>query len=463
MVAVNVTQVEDWERKPGMVMKRLCLRWCCGLAIIALLATGCVLRKQPEAPAPTQYVYQEPEEDITTAIRFTHEDWVSYFGFSVDIYNDVLVAGAPRWNTFGESAGSADVFRKSTDGEWRKETTLVASDRDDGFQYDMYFGETVAIHGNVIAAGAPGYDDPEVGDNTGAVYIFEYDGGSWVETGKLLPGNRTPGGRVGKTLSFDGEMLVVSGYPASPGIYVFRYTEGSWIETAEITAPPSPDGEPNYIIVDHYGDTLALSTVTMPPEDGKWELVDLKRTGMVTLYERSGEQWRQTFQTDPQDAGLYPMFSERQFGLHISLGGAAGKATLLAVGRPGFPESGIERGSVVIYARGEEGWTQQAELRLADGYDVPSALRLGQQEVGAIYFGAFVDFEDKRLAVISTFADAVYVFEQQGSDWVYQTRFSPNLGDDFMRRVVAMSDQNLVLGASGELGGGNIYIFSFDQ
>jgi len=89
----------------------------------------------------------------------------------------VLVAGAPRWERPpGEGAGAARVYRRSSEGEWRAEATLIASDRDEGFQYDQHFGESVALSGTVIAVGTPGYDDPQAGDNTGAAYIFEFNG-----------------------------------------------------------------------------------------------------------------------------------------------------------------------------------------------------------------------------------------------------------------------------------------------
>jgi hypothetical protein len=66
------------------------------------------------------------------------------------------------------------------------------------------------------------------------------------------------------------------------------------------------------------------------------------------------------------------------------------------------------------------------------------------------------------LALVSTFANAVYVFDRQGSDWVYPYLVTPapGFGDDFQRRTVAISGDSLLLGSPGELGGG--YLFLFD-
>jgi hypothetical protein len=396
----------------------------------------------------------------------SHEHWVDFFGGSVDIDGDVLVSGAPRWGRPpGEGAGAAHVFRRSFEGEWRAEATLIASDRDDGFQYDQHFGESVALNGTVIAVGAPGADDPQAGDNTGAVYIFEYNGRAWVETAKLTPSRRKPGARIGSALALDGDMLAVSGSLEAGSVYIFQREAGGWREMAQVPVPSSSDGEPYYVLLDLYGDTLALSMVTkQPPQDERDEravIQSLRRTGIVTLYERAGDEWKKTFQTAPQEASLYRMY-EGPFGIPVSLGGEAGKANLLAVGKPGFPGSGREVGSVVIYERGDRGWKPQAELSLAPGEQVPGALTMIFSEPGATFFGAYVDIEGNRLAVIATFANTVYVFERQGPGWVYRFRISPgaDYGDDFQRRTVAMSGNDLLLGSPGELGGGYAFVFN---
>ena len=455
---------------PGAISRRFLL------AALLLLSAACV-GPAPVA-APTPQVFDSPAEQTSTFTTLTllskddpsHAHWVDFFGGSVDIDGDVLVSGAPRWGRPpGEGAGAAHVYRRSSEGEWRAEATLIASDRDDGFQYDQHFGESIALNGTVIAVGAPGYDDPQAGDNTGAVYIFEFDGLAWVETGKLTPSRRTPGAKIGRALAFDGELLAASGSPEAGSVFIFKREAGGWREMSPVPVPASPDGKLPYVLLDLYGDTLALSTVTVQPapdqRNEKAVIQSLRRTGIVTLYERAGDQWKQTFQTDPQEASLYVMYSEdAPFGIPVSLGGEAGaeKASWLVVGKPGFTGSGRETGSVAIYERAERGWKPQAELMLAPGEQVPGALTMFFPDAGAAFFGASVEFEGNRLAVVSTFANTVYVFERQGPDWIYQFRITPgaDYGDDFQRRTVAMSGNVLLLGSPGELGGGYAFVFN---
>lgn len=441
---------------------------CRGFILAALLLLPAACAEQPPAAVPTPQVFDAPAGQISTFTRFFQEG--CHFGGAVDIDNNILVAGAPCWGwPPGEGAGTAHVFRRSSEGELRMEATLMASDRDDGFQYDQHFGESVALKGTVIAVGAPGYDDPQAGDNTGAVYIFEHNGRAWVGTGKLTPSHRTPGAKIGRALAFDGEFLAASGSPEAGNVSIFRREASGWREMSPVPVPVSLDGKP-YVLLDLYGDTLAISTVTMYPVDERDEpasIKSLRRIGIVTLYERAGDQWKRTFQTDPQEASLYAMYGEdAPFGIPVSLGGeaGAGKASWLAVGKPGFPKSGREVGSVAIYERGERGWKPQSELMLAPGEPVPGALPFFGPDPGAIFFGAFVEFEGNRLAVVSTFANTAYVFERQGPDWVYRFRIIPGVEDgdpdDFQRRTIAMSGNSLLLGSPGEIGGGIIFVFN---
>lgn len=413
---------------------------------------------------PTPQVFESPAEQISTGTLLSSEgrEDYDYFSGSLDIDGDVLVAGAPRWNRPpGEGAGTAYVFCRSSEGEWRTEAVLIASDRDDGFQYDQHFGESVGVSGMVVAVGAPGADDPQAGDNTGAVYIFEYDGRAWVETAKLIPSRLVPGARIGSALAFDGDTLAVSGYPEAGSVYIFQREAGRWREMAQVPVPSSPDGEPYYVLLDLYGDTLALSTFTVQPLKERGEDQPLRRAGIVTLYERAGNGWKQTFQTAPQEAYVPFIRTETPIGIPVSLGGEAGKASLLAVGKSGFPGSGRDYGSVAIYERGDRGWVPQAELRLAPGEPVPGARTFFAPDPGAAFFGASVDVEGNRLAVIATFANTVYVFERQGPDWIYRFRLIPfaDAGDDFQRRIVIMSGNSLLMGSPGDLGGGTIFVF----
>jgi hypothetical protein len=431
------------------------------LAFLLLTMTACA--GQAPTAILTPQVLNIPVKEINSATRIPFDR--DHFSESIDIEADVLVAGAPHYGYPGDGAGAAYIYRRNSQGEWLQEAELISSDRDDGFQYDQHFGEAVVLNGGLIAVGAPGYDDPQAGDNSGAVYIFEQDGNNWVKTTRLTPSPPVAGARMGSSIAMYGDLMAISGSPLAGSISFFQHEANGWRQLPPLAVPASTEGKPTYALIDLYGDTLALSTVAWeePASDLDEEamLQSLKTEGIVTLFKREGDQWVQTFETAPQEASLYRMRPEGPFGLPISLGGEDGEASLLAVGKPGFFHSGREQGSVLIYERGSRGWQPQAELALAAGEAVPGALPFFGPDPGPIFFGAYVNLEGNRLGVVSTFANAAYLFERRETGWTYQFRMTPGTegSDDFMRRTVALDGDTFLLGSPGDLGGGNLFVF----
>ena len=238
--------------------------WKFFLPALLLMSVSCSGFGQ--APTPLPVVFDSPIAEINTISLFFKEG--CHFGGAIDIEGDLLVVGAPCWGRPpGEGAGAVYVLRKSTGGDLVQEAALTASDRDDGFQYDQHFGMSVVlISETMIAIGVPGYDDPQIGDNMGAVYIFEFDGSTWVETGKLIPSQPKPGAKIGTTIAFDGNLLAASGAPQAGSVVTFqREGKGAWRELTQVPVFPSADGEPYDVRIDLYGNTLALSTVFQKP------------------------------------------------------------------------------------------------------------------------------------------------------------------------------------------------------
>jgi uncharacterized protein (DUF2147 family) len=148
------------------------------------------------------------------------------FGFAVAIDGQVAVAGAYLDDTAGGTdAGSAEVFRfNAASGQWLPEQQLFASDgaASDGF------GVSVAVSGNVIAVGAY-LDDTATGADTGSVYIYRYNGSTWVEEQRITSSGAT-GDQFGRSVGLSGDFLIV-GAPEddtaagtdSGAVYFYKY------------------------------------------------------------------------------------------------------------------------------------------------------------------------------------------------------------------------------------------------
>lgn len=436
---------------------------------VAAFLAGCTAPELIPIHTPSQQVFTAPQASMNSGLRISQQKEHDFFGATVDFEGERLVSGAPEWNYgAGECLGSAYVFAWNG-SEWILEGTLLASDRQDGFQYDPYFGESVGLSGSIVAVGAPGADDPEAGDNTGAVYIFEFVDGAWKETARLAASQPVVDSRLGETLALSGDSLAAAGSrpadaPGPGNVIIFERQAGSWAEQASLPLPHPPPGEMQEVLLDLHGDTLAVSVYSFKPiqEDS---MDPHKRTGMVILYERRGSAWEEVFQTPPLEAYTPGLSLRKAPGFPVALGGDLSTPRLLAVGATAHPQTSREQGSVMIYSRGQQGWVQQDELKLLRGKPVPGHMPFFVEDPASSFFGTMLAFEGDLLAVTSLFSNALQVFERQGEDWIYQVEITPgvNAPDDWERRSLALDSSRLVLGAPGEIGGGAVFVFTLTQ
>ncbi|MBL0357265.1 MAG: FG-GAP repeat protein [Chitinophagaceae bacterium] len=119
------------------------------------------------------YVYNRTGStwSLQAEIIASERDRFDDFGSSVSISEDNIVIGAPQWLIATESKGKAYVFKRSGTN-WYQQARLVASDG----HYGDDFGTSVAINGQYIAVGAPGFDytnsSGQTYSNTGKIYFF---------------------------------------------------------------------------------------------------------------------------------------------------------------------------------------------------------------------------------------------------------------------------------------------------
>jgi hypothetical protein len=160
------------------------------------------------------------------------------FGTTVALDGDVAVVGAPHADLPLTNAGAVYVFR--FDGAaWNFEQRLEADDAEAGDR----FGIGIAAGQGRILVGAYLEDsacpeDPNC--NSGAAYVFEENGGRWVQTDKLLPSDTELFDHFGCFVSLDGDAALIGAYhdndaaTSSGAAYVYRYRSGAWIEEQKL-------------------------------------------------------------------------------------------------------------------------------------------------------------------------------------------------------------------------------------
>lgn len=90
------------------------------------------------------------------------------FGFAVDLQGGRAVVGLPWSDAAGVTTGGVQLFEFEA-GQWVGRFEMVGSDSE-GIDY---LGKSVALSGDLVAAGAPSAETPPSGSNTGEAYVFQ--------------------------------------------------------------------------------------------------------------------------------------------------------------------------------------------------------------------------------------------------------------------------------------------------
>ncbi len=182
-----------------------------------------------------------------------------FFGTSLAVDGDVLVVGAELGN--GEvveeiDIGVAYVFERLA-GVW----TQTAKLRADQPSFNDRFGVVVDVQGERIAVGA--HETDGLGLDAGVAYVFERAAGVWSQTALVEPSDGGPSDRFGLSVALDGDTLLVGSILAdgltveTGAAYVFEFDGNDWNETAKLLAPDGATGDFFGIAVDLDAD-LAL-------------------------------------------------------------------------------------------------------------------------------------------------------------------------------------------------------------
>ncbi len=141
-------------------------------------------------------------------------------GQSVAVSGEVVVAGAPGENG---NKGRVHVYRRAG-GEWIEEAVLLPPPT---LQWFEGFGWEVAIDGDRIAVG----DYSEWTDSSLRVVTFKHDDGEWVQE-SILDYSSDLGAIYGVWIDLYGEFMVVNGRYGDLN-YLYEWVQSAWVQRSE--------------------------------------------------------------------------------------------------------------------------------------------------------------------------------------------------------------------------------------
>ena len=393
----------------------------------------------------TQTTGHELQASLRSAIqvgKLTASDGGSqdHFGYSVSLDGNRAVLGAYKDNDQGTDSGAAYVF--DFDGSnWVESAKLIPNDGDAG----DFFGRQVSLLGDRVVINAL-FDDDK-GTDAGAVYVFDFDGANWIQSAKLTASDGTTNDQFGLSVSLTHDRLVAGAYRDddngfdSGSAYVYEYNGVAWTETAKLLASDgaSTDSFGSAVFVEN---NRILIGASQNDDAGN-------NSGSAYVFDYDGTNWVQITKLLAADAQ-----TADNFGTALALSGDRA-----VVGSYLEDTNGPESGAAYVFDFDGSIWSQSAKLLASDGADSDR-------------FGAAVSIENDRVLIGAFLNDengiesgAAYMFQNDGVNWSQTDKIMSNDSADYdwFGFAVSLSGNQALIGAwlddDNGTNSGSAYVF----
>ncbi|MHC4675134.1 MAG: hypothetical protein ACYTBZ_21830, partial [Planctomycetota bacterium] len=366
-----------------------------------------------------------------------------HFGDTLAISGETVIIGSRADDDFGTSSGAAYIYRYDSGlpSGWSQEAKLLASD---GAEYDL-FGRSVVLIGEQVMVGASGDDDK--GASSGSVYVFAFDGSTWIEETKLLASDGSNGDEFGHVIAASADVVVIgahkdddNGYD-SGSAYVFRYDGANWAQEAKLLAS---DGAAD----DWFGYSVVISDDVIVV--GAYADDDMgSYSGSAYVYRFDGSLWVEEAKLIASDGA----YSDR-FGYSVGISGDT-----VIIGASGDRDKGSGSGSAYIFRFNGLSWEEEAKLRASEGSSLDNFGRSVAIDIDIAVIGAYQDDD------LANRAGSAYFFRYDGSSWNEQAKLlgSNTMEEDYFGTAVSVSGNVAVIGArygdGNEADSGSAYVF----
>lgn len=163
------------------------------------------------------YIFERSGGIWTQVQKIQNSDRTAWdrFGSAVAIDTNVIIVGVwaededENGNNSLMNSGSAYMFERNTGGVWNETQKISPNDRNSGdhFGWSVDFKDTLMV----IGCHSDNHDefDANTLDDAGSAYIFEKNGGSWVQLQKIDASDRAEGDDFGIDVALSGFTVLV--------------------------------------------------------------------------------------------------------------------------------------------------------------------------------------------------------------------------------------------------------------
>ncbi len=306
----------------------------------------------PDEQQGAVYVFSKPGggwSNETQAAKLTASDGAKAdrLGTSVAASGATVVAGAPQAKIgSAEMQGAAYVFTEPGGG-WSNETQAAKLTASDGAA-NVDLGESVAVSGTTVVAGAAG---AEIGANNdeGAAYVFTEPGGGWsneTQAAKLTASDGAANAALGFGVAASGSTVLAGAPQAKVGpnknqgaAYVFTEPGGGWsneTQVAKLTAAGGGSGA-------YLGVSLALSGTTAIVGAPDADIAPAGFKGAAYVFTQPGGGWSgERHQAEVLSAAEPSGYG---FGWSVAVAGST-----VVAGAPFFSDGADEESAAYVFS-----------------------------------------------------------------------------------------------------------------
>lgn len=316
-------------------------------------------------------------------------------------------------------------------------------------QSSARFGTAVGVWGNRALISAKNQHAPN--EQSGAVYAYEFDGTSWVQTQKITPNDVGPYDWFGSAMVMEANRALISSTSAVNGIqsgavYYFEYVDGFWEEKQKFSSSDGMHDDRFGRSIDMDGDRAIFGAIFDDENEND--------SGSAYVFELINNQWVEVQRLNANDAS-----ENDRFGYSVSLSG--NKAL---VGAILDDDNGLASGSAYVFKFDGTAWVQEQKLTATDGaaddrFGISSAINGHVILIGA-------SFSDTSGLDAS---GSAYIFNFDGENWIEKQKlFSgvPSAEDNFGESV-SLSQSRALVSAPGtsytvDPLPGYVYVYDFN-
>lgn len=342
------------------------------------------------------YMYSKVGSTWSFQQKITPGDGVAgdYFGWSVSVSGNTLVIGAKAATVTLTSQGAVYIYTYNG-STWVQQQKIISPSAN----FFQGFGSSVAVYNDTLVAGTDLSD----------AYVFNRSGGVWSSTTTLS-------GTASSSVAIYDKVIAVGEYNSgSTGTCKIYYlTAGTWTLESTVSASDAS-------INDFFGKSVAVY--------GNGVVIGASGKNAAYYFTRSGSTWSEQKKLTASDAGAI------NFGVSVSI-----YNNYIMVGAPDY-NSG--KGAAYIFYGSGSTWGQLAR-------------QVGSDSLANDEFGLAVSFYGSTAVAAATqatinsnsFAGAVYIIPLFG---LRQTLTSGTSGDLYgTGQAAAISGDYLIIGASSD-------------